>query len=187
MQEQRGYPPEKASLPMKRTVRGVEVRRAPIGQWIAASDALAQVLPDVIGMISGLSKQPGGVTVAALIALAVQRGPAYLVSLASALTGVEEARLRDDPEVGLDGLLEILDAWVEINRAEDFTRAVAALVRGTPATAGDSRDSSPPGSESGSESGSSLKISSLTSLTTSLRLGWTSASRKESAKAAGAS
>ena len=40
---------------------------------------------------------------------------------------VDEKALRDDPGVGLDGLLEMIEAWLEVNNLENFIRAARAL------------------------------------------------------------
>ena len=43
------------------------------------------------------------------------------------LAGLDEKALRDDPGVGLDGLLEMIEAWLEVSNLENFIRAARAL------------------------------------------------------------
>ena len=45
------------------------------------------------------------------------------------LAGLDEQALRDDPGVGLDGLLEMIEAWLEVNNLENFIGAARALWR----------------------------------------------------------
>jgi len=52
----------------------------------------------------------------------------HVTKLASALTGVDEQKLLNDPAVGPDGLVEILTTWVEVNRLGDFPGAVRNLI-----------------------------------------------------------
>ena len=40
---------------------------------------------------------------------------------------LDEKALRDDPGVGLDGLMEMIEAWLEVNNLENFIRAARAL------------------------------------------------------------
>ena len=43
--------------------------------------------------------------------------------LLAALTGIPEEQLLNDPGIGLDGLMEILNAWLEVNNIENFISA----------------------------------------------------------------
>ena len=51
------------------------------------------------------------------------------VPLFAELAGLDEKALRDDPNVGLDGLLEMIEAWMEVNNLENFIGAARALWR----------------------------------------------------------
>ena len=50
-----------------------------------------------------------------------------MVGLIAALTEIPEDTLRNDPQIGADGLLEIVDAFLEVNAAENFIRAAGRL------------------------------------------------------------
>ena len=53
--------------------------------------------------------------------------PDEAVRVFAELAGLDEKALRDDPGVGLDGLLEMIEAWLEVNNLENFIRAARAL------------------------------------------------------------
>ena len=72
---------------------------------------------------------PDGLTKLLERAMAVVPGEA--VRLLSLLTGVSQEALLRDPDIGLDGLAEMLEAFWRLNGLENFTkaalRAAAAL------------------------------------------------------------
>lgn len=43
------------------------------------------------------------------------------------LMGLDEHALTDDPNVGLGGLLEMIEAWMEVNNLENFIIAARTL------------------------------------------------------------
>ena len=58
--------------------------------------------------------------------------PAEAVRLVSLLTGVPQDRLLDDPQIGLDGMAQMLEVFWRINGLGNFTQAArraAAAVR----------------------------------------------------------
>ena len=55
--------------------------------------------------------------------------PDEAVTVFAELAGLDEKALRDDPNVGLDGLLEMIEAWMEVNNLENFIGAARALWR----------------------------------------------------------
>jgi hypothetical protein len=54
--------------------------------------------------------------------------PKYVAILLSGLTGISEENLLNDPAIGLDGLVEIISAWVEVNNIENFMNAAKGLM-----------------------------------------------------------
>ena len=63
----------------------------------------------------------------ALCARALAVLPDEAVRVFAELAGLDEQALRDDPNVGLDGLMEMIGAWMEVNNLENFMSAARAL------------------------------------------------------------
>ena len=134
------------SIPQSRKVRGYEIKRMPIGAFLAATRLLNQ-LPDTViralfpqadGALEELKHlTPEGLQALLLRALAVLPGEA--VRVFAELSGIPEGDLLQDPDVGLDGLAEMVQAWLEVNGIENFTRTARGLwarVRAVTATPG---------------------------------------------------
>ena len=124
------------SLPKKRMVRGYEIKRMPIGAFLEACSLLEE-LPgtamrllfpemDERNIAAGLAKLDKDKLQEALLrAAAILPGEA--VRLFARISGLDEKKLLEDPDVGLDGLGEMLLAWMEVNRIENFIRTMGAL------------------------------------------------------------
>lgn len=124
------------SLPRSRTVRGYEIRKMPIGAFLEAC-ALLEELPrtvtrllfpegkegDVLTELAGLTREK----LQELFLRAAAVLPEETVRLFAKLSGVEERALLEDPRVGLDGLGEMIEAWLEVNGIENFIRTMRAL------------------------------------------------------------
>ena len=129
------------SLCQSETVRGYEIRRLPLGEYLRALDALrnapkallAACFPgeDAAQVLSKLSHiDADGLGKLLLRAMTVVPGEA--VRLVGVLTGVPEERLLGDPQIGLDGMAQMLEAFWRINGLGNFTQAArraAAAVR----------------------------------------------------------
>ena len=124
------------SLPRCVTVRGCEIRRMPLGKYLQAIRLLEafpremaeKLTPD--GDISGVLETLKTLDRRKLIDLALKAldvAPAQAVRLISALTEIPEDRLVNDRRIGADGLMEIIDAWLEVNAAENFIRAAGRV------------------------------------------------------------
>lgn len=122
------------SLPRPRMVRGYEIGRMPIGRFLRAAqridglpqEVLARLFPDSQDAVRALaSLDRAGLIGLCARALAVL--PDEAVRVFAELAGLDEKALRDDPNVGLDGLLEMIEAWLEVNNLENFIRAARAL------------------------------------------------------------
>lgn len=127
------------SLPQSETVRGYEIRRLPLGGYLAAleelrrapGNPLAACFPgktpvQALDALRAVDKDD----VAALCVRALCAMPQEAVRLLSALTGVKEDALLDDPNVGLDGAAEMAEAFFRLNRIENFMEAVGRLAAG---------------------------------------------------------
>ena len=124
------------SLGRSRKVCGYEIKRMPLGVFLAAmrhvedtpKELLAAMWPDksaaqLLAEIKTIS--PEGVLDIALRALSV--APALVTGLLSELLGVPEEKLLNDEQIGLNGIRKMLEAWLEVNEIEDFTRAARPL------------------------------------------------------------
>lgn len=124
------------SLPKSRAVRGYEIRKMPIGAFLEACSlleelpgtALRLLFPekkegDILAELAGLDKDK--LQELFLRALAVL--PGEMVRLFARLSGVEEQALLEDPRIGLDGLGEMAEAWLEVNGIENFIKTMGAL------------------------------------------------------------
>ena len=124
------------SLPKSRMVRGYEIRKMPIGAFLEAcgvleelpQTALRLLFPekkegDILAELAGLDKDK--LQELFLRALAVL--PGEMVRLFAKLSGVEEQALLEDARIGLDGLGEMAEAWLEVNGIENFIKTMGAL------------------------------------------------------------
>ena len=126
-----------ASLPTSKTVRGYEIKKMPLGAFLQASKTL-QTLPEELmqaiypGMgVEEIFKELGSLTkdtLITLIARAVVTLPEKVIHLFAELSRMDEDELVNDPNVGLDGLVELIDAWIEVNGIGNFTSALKLLV-----------------------------------------------------------
>ena len=126
------------SLPGNVTVRGCEIRRMPLGKFLQAirlletfpRETAEKLTPggDLAGVMEMLRTLDRGKLIdLAFKALAVV--PAQMVALIAQLTEIPQERLLNDAAIGADGLLEIIEAWLEVNDLGNFMRA-AGRVRG---------------------------------------------------------
>ena len=129
---------DSAALSLKESemVRGYEIRRLPLGEYLRALDAprtlLAACFPgeDAAQVLAHLAHiDADGLGELMLRAMAVVPGEA--VRLIAQLTGVPEEKLLGDPQIGLDGVAQMMEAFWRINGLGNFTqaarRAAAAL------------------------------------------------------------
>ena len=108
----------------------------PIGAFLEACSLLEEVpgtalrllFPekkegDILAELAGLDKDK--LQELFLRALAVL--PGEMVRLFAKLSGVEEQALLEDARIGLDGLGEMAEAWLEVNGIENFFKTMGAL------------------------------------------------------------
>jgi hypothetical protein len=124
------------SLPREKAIRGYTIRRMPIGQFLCALETLREMPGEALDiLLPGLTPQTlvsrfKTLTAEELKVAAVRLItllPGYAVSLLARLTGISESDLLQDELLGLDGLVELLDGWMELNGIENFIRAAGAL------------------------------------------------------------
>lgn len=124
------------SLPKARKVRGYTIERMPIGRFLAATRRLDEVpgqvlrrlfpgAEDAVRALASLDRAG----LIALYARALTVLPDEAVTVFAELASLDEKALRDDPNVGLDGLMEMIEAWMEVNNLENFIIAARTLAR----------------------------------------------------------
>ena len=124
------------SLPGSVTVRGQTIRRMPLGRYLQAIRMLesfprnvaARLVPDgeIAGVLETLKTLDRN-KLLDLVLKALTVVPEQAVKLIAALTEIPEDTLLNDARIGADGLLEIVDAWLEVNAAENFINAADRL------------------------------------------------------------
>ena len=124
---------ENPSLPGGKLVRGYVISRLPLGEYLAALDALQNLPVDLLSAcFPGASLDQALQTLKTLDEKALVRlvtgmagaGAPYALMLVSRFSGIPEKELRDDPAIGLDGLAEIVRAIWEVNGLGNVAAAV---------------------------------------------------------------
>ena len=122
------------SLPKSRNVRGCMIKRMPLGAYLQAiqtikdfpKDIAARMIPEGdLGTLLEQLKHVDRNLMIDLLLKAMAIVPEQMVTLIARLTGIPEKKLMTDAAIGADGLAEILDAWLEVNGAENFLRAAS--------------------------------------------------------------
>lgn len=124
------------SVKMSETVRGYEVKRLPLGEYLRAMEALRDMpqtvmrvcFPEMDGaqMLQSLTRIDAK-ELAQLVLRAMDVVPDEAIRLLSILTGVPEDAIFADPAIGLDGAAELAEAFWRLNGMENFTAAAARL------------------------------------------------------------
>lgn len=122
------------SLPRSKTIRGYEIKRAPLGAYLQAVQSLegfpaklmdalfpGASLDEIIGALKGCTQD----MLVQLFTRALTALPVEMVELIAQLTGIDRVKLVEDADIGLDGLAEIVYAWVEVNQLENLRRPSA--------------------------------------------------------------
>lgn len=78
---------------------------------------------DILAALKGCDRD----TLADIVLRLLTVAPATLVSVVGELTGIDASRLRDDPELGAEGFVALIEAWIEVNGIENFTLAARRL------------------------------------------------------------
>lgn len=126
----------KLSLENSRTVRGYEIRRLPLGAFLEAVATLREAPIQILSaMYPGMEPMEALKSMTSLNAeafrgalmSAVAYAPTSCMSVIAKLLDIPVERLLDDPMIGLDGLAEMLDAWLDLNNIENFLSAVRPL------------------------------------------------------------
>jgi len=124
------------SVPASRVVCGYEIKKMPLGAYLRATEELRTLPVDFLGLV--LPSQGGDGLIAALsagqseavqavLAALLTAAPDAMLYLVSTLTGVDRGNLENDPNIGLTGIVEIINAWIEVNDLAGFIRGARDL------------------------------------------------------------
>ncbi len=123
------------SLPKTKHVRGYAIRKLPLGAYAEALEAINTMPADLIRScfpeaegdpFQGLSSLTGDALIS-ILTRALAAVPSHAFALLSNLLEIDVETLKTDRAIGLDGIAEMLSAWVEVNDVENFLKAVHAL------------------------------------------------------------
>jgi hypothetical protein len=117
------------SLPKKSNVHGIEIKKLPLGAYLDAIDSMKN-LPEILlkNSFPGLTpddimdkfKTLSSDTLLELAGNLLVTVPEQALRFIATLIGVEYKRLRDDPEIGLNGIKEILKEFWKVNDMQSF-------------------------------------------------------------------
>jgi hypothetical protein len=117
------------SLPKKSVIHGVEIKKLPLGAYLDAIDTLKN-LPETLLKNSFPGKSPDEIlkmfqnlnsdTLLELAGNLLATVPDQALHFISCLIGVEYERLRNDPEIGLNGIKDVLVEFWKLNNLSDF-------------------------------------------------------------------
>ena len=124
------------SMGRGREVRGYKIERMPVGAYLKALERIENApadfmeaffpgknLDDVLDKFSSIDRDGVQEFVMGVAVKASQ----YVIALIAELSGIDEDKLINDPNIGLDGLLEIIEAMIEVNRLGESIARVLKL------------------------------------------------------------
>ncbi len=121
------------SLKKEKTIRGYVIKKEPLGTFLRAieiiqnspNDFLEALFPGKsLKEVLGTLKVVDDNTLLAIMGGALGTAPSMIIKIFAELSGIPEERLLEDPEIGPDGLMELLKAWIDINGITVFTQGV---------------------------------------------------------------
>ena len=124
------------SIPKVRKVCGYEIKKMPIGRYLEAMEEISEFpsglidecfpgmeLHEIIEKLAAFDEK----MLKAVVTNALTKAPRYFVGFTARLIGVREEDLLNDENVGLDGLAEIIEAFIEVNRLGKFAASAVRL------------------------------------------------------------
>ena len=125
------------SMPKSKNVHGIEIKKLPLGAYLDAIDSIKN-LPEML-----LSKSFPGLTPDQVLTKFKKMDQDMLIEIAgnllvavpeqalrfiASLIGVEYEQLRDDPEIGLNGIKDIMVEFWKINDMQSFFNDVRRVI-----------------------------------------------------------
>ena len=129
----------KKSLPREKKIRGYVVKRMPIGQYLRAMERMQEASEELPRqLLPGRGEVPFFAALKMLDAEAVKKlvlkaagiVPEFAVRLFAEVSGIDEERLLNDPNIGPEGFAEMLEAFWEVNGLGNFTKGAARMAQG---------------------------------------------------------
>jgi hypothetical protein len=124
------------SIPKPRTVCGYEIRKMPLGAYLTAMEQLQDLPGDLLGIcfpglppadiLAQLAQFDAGM-LQGVVSNVLIAAPKHAITVIAQLTGIPEDKLLSDPNIGLDGLAEIVDTWIEVNGLANFITAARTI------------------------------------------------------------
>ena len=123
------------SVPRSKKVCGYEIRKMPIGRYIEAMDEISAFPREFIGtcfpdtefkdIVERLSRFDEKM-LQACVTNVFTIAPRYALEFVARLTDIESERLLNDENIGLDGLVDIINTFIEVN---DLGKFVESLIQ----------------------------------------------------------
>lgn len=125
------------SIPQSKIIHGIEIKKLPLGAYLNAIDSIKN-LPEIL-----LSKSFPGLTPNQVLEKFKKMDEDMLIEVAgnllvsvpeqalrfiAALIGVEYERLRDDPDIGLNGIKDIIKEFWRANDLKNFFNDVRRAI-----------------------------------------------------------
>jgi len=124
------------SVKCSETVRGYEVKRLPLGEYLRVMEAIRE-MPETVMKVCfpqmdamqmlGRLREIDAQGLTELLLRAMDVVPDEAIKLLGMITGIPADALYADPAIGLDGMMELLEAFWRLNGIENFMRAAGRL------------------------------------------------------------
>lgn len=119
----------RTSIPKTKNIHGIEIKKLPMGAYLDAIESIKS-LPEILfqksfpgltpdQVLSKFKKMDQDMLIEVVGNLLVSV-PEQALRFMSALIGVEYERLRDDPDIGLNGIKDIIKEFWKINDMQSF-------------------------------------------------------------------
>lgn len=117
-------------------VRGYEIERLPLGGYLKAVEAMRSMPAEIMtACYPGMTvaevltslKTIDRDTLSELIIRLISVLPEKAIALIALLTGIEEDKLLEDTQIGLDGACELVEAFFTLNGIENFIKATSRI------------------------------------------------------------
>ncbi len=128
------------SLPKSKKVCGYDIKKLPIGAYLKAINSIKSFPNEVIescfpenSFEEVLDKlaEFDGLIIKQFLSSFIDIAPDYFFDLIEELTAIPKERLINDENIGLDGLLDILTAFAEVNSLGKFIAGVKQITSKT--------------------------------------------------------
>jgi len=113
------------------TLYGYEIKKLPIGAYLralgkisGAKEELAERIFDGLTLTEAIGKlnTMKGSELADFLVYFVETAPKAALEFVCELLGIDAEKIKEDEKVGLTGIFEIVDAFIEVNGLKKFYR-----------------------------------------------------------------